>query len=80
MLTHISTKDITDLKELIHAGAKLICEKIGIPHKTTNRYSKPGWDIRQETQIRNLRRPGKIIKQGENAGTWDKKKKQQKLK
>ena len=39
---------ITELNELIYAGAKLVCDK------NMNRYSKPGWEIRQETRIGNL--------------------------
>ena len=34
VLTGISTNNITELNELIYAGAKLVCEKIGIPSKT----------------------------------------------
>ena len=31
VLTYISTNDITELNDLIYAGAKLVCKKIGIP-------------------------------------------------
>ena len=51
LLTHISTNNITDLKEQIYAGVKLVYDKICIPRKTTNRNSKPGWEIRLETQV-----------------------------
>ena len=34
ILTCISTNNITGLNELIYAGAKLLCEKIGIPQKS----------------------------------------------
>ena len=44
----------TELNEPIHAGAKSVCEKIGVPLKSTNKISKPGWEIRLETLIRNL--------------------------
>ena len=44
LLTYISMKNIMDLNELIYTGVKLVCEKIGIPLKTTNGYSKPGWE------------------------------------
>ena len=36
-----------------YAGAKLVSENIGIPSKSTKKQSKPGWEIRQETQIKN---------------------------
>ena len=55
ILPHIPTNNITELNELIYAGAKLICEKIGIPSKSTKKLSKPGWEIRLETQIKNYK-------------------------
>ena len=49
--------------------AKLVCEKIGIPSKSTKEKSKPGWEFRLETQIKkNLRKQAKMIKQKEDAG------------
>ena len=42
VLTYISTNKITELNELIYAGAKLACEKIVIPSKSTKEKSKPG--------------------------------------
>ena len=62
-LTYIPTKNISELNELIYAGAKLVGEKIGIPLKSTNKKSKPGWEIQLETQIRKLRKQAKKIKQ-----------------
>ena len=47
--TYISTKNITELNELIYVGAKLVCEKIGVPLKSTNKKSKPRWEIQLET-------------------------------
>ena len=38
-----------------------------------DRNSKPDWENRVETQIWNLWQQEKMIKQGENAGIWDKK-------
>ena len=40
-LPYVSTNYITELNELIYAGAKLVCEKIGIPSKSTKKRSKP---------------------------------------
>ena len=77
VLTYISRKKITVLNELIYAGEKLVCEKIEVPLKNTNKKSKPGW----ETYVRKLRKWAKTIKQRKNAGTcWDKKQKQYKKK
>ena len=39
ILPFIPTNNITDLNELIYAGAKLVCEKIGIPWKSTKKKS-----------------------------------------
>ena len=33
ILPYISTNNITELKDLIYAGAKLVCGKIGVPSK-----------------------------------------------
>ena len=68
VLPYISTNNITELNELIYVGAKLFCEKIGIPSKSTKKKSKPGSEIRLETQIKNLRKLAKMIKQKNDAG------------
>ena len=67
VLTYIPTNNITDLNELIYAGAKLVCENIGIPSKNTKAKSKPGWEFRLETQIKNLRKQMKMVKHKKNA-------------
>ena len=54
LLTNIPTNTM-DLNDLIYARAKLVSEKIGVPLKTTDRKSKPGWERRLESQIRKLR-------------------------
>ena len=41
ILPYIPTNDITELNELIYEGEKLVCEKIGIPSKSTKKQSKP---------------------------------------
>ena len=41
LLTHISTKNIKELNELIYAGAKLVCENIRDTPKKPNKNSKP---------------------------------------
>ena len=46
VLTYTSTNNITELNGLIYAGVKLVCEKIGIPSKSTKEKSKPGGEIR----------------------------------
>ena len=61
--TYIPTNNITDLNEVIYAGAKLVCKNIGIPSKNMKENSKPGWEFRLETQIENLRKQLKVVKQ-----------------
>ena len=63
ILPYLSTNSIIELNELIYTGAKLVCEKIGIPPISTKKQSKPGWKIRLETQIKNLRKQAKMVKQ-----------------
>ena len=41
ILHNISTNNITELNELLYTGMKLVCEKIGIPSKSTKKRSKP---------------------------------------
>ena len=50
LLTNIMTNDITELKDLIYAGAKLVCEKMGGAENQTK--LKPGWELRVESQIK----------------------------
>ena len=42
---------IPELNDLIYAGAKLACEKIGVPLKSTKKQPTPGWEVRLETKI-----------------------------
>ena len=51
LLPHTSTNNITELNELIYAGAKSVLDKIRIPSKRTKK-KKSGWEIRLETQIK----------------------------
>ena len=67
---------MTELKEVIYAEAKLVCENIWIPSKSSKEKSKPGWEFRLETQIKNLRKQVKMIKQNKDAGViWNRKEK-----
>ena len=45
VLTKISMNNMTQLNEQMYAGAKLVCEKIGFPSKSTKEKSKPGWNF-----------------------------------
>ena len=67
ILSYIPTNNITELNELIYAGAKLVCEKIEILSKSTKKKSKPGREIRLETQIKNQRKQARTIKQKRDA-------------
>ena len=37
--------NITELNELIYAGAKLVCKNIGILSKSTKKKTKPGCEM-----------------------------------
>ena len=52
VLTYISTNNISELNKLIYAEWELVCEKIGIPLKSMKKKSKPGLEIRLETQMK----------------------------
>ena len=70
----MSTNNLTELNELIYAGAKLVNNKISVPLKNTKRNSKYVWKIWLERQI-NIQEV-KMKRQRNNAGTcWDEKKK-----
>ena len=66
LLTKIPTNNISELDDLIYAGVKLICGKIGVPLKNTKKESKRGWEIRLETQVRKLRQQAKMLKKLKN--------------
>ena len=51
--TYLSEK-ITELNEQTYAGSKLVCRKIDVPLKITNKILQPGWEFRLEIQKRNL--------------------------
>ena len=65
ILPYIPTNNITELNKLIYPVAKLVCEKIGVPSKSTKKQSKPGCEICLETQIKNLRKQVRMIKKKE---------------
>ena len=65
ILPYITTNIITELNGLIYVGLKLVCEKIEIPPKSTKKQSKPGWEIRLETQITKLRKQARMIQKRE---------------
>ena len=54
VLPYISKNNITELNELIYAGAKLDSEKIGIASKRTKGKSKLRWEIRLKMQIKKI--------------------------
>ena len=64
ILPYIPTNNITELNELIYAGANLVCENIGIPSKSTKKQQKPGWEIRLESQIKILRKKARMMERG----------------
>ena len=62
--------NITELNQLIYAGEKLVCEKIGIPSISTKKQSKPGWEIRLEMQIKKSTKTGQNGKTKRSWNMW----------
>ena len=71
ILPYISTNNITELKDLIYAGEKLVREKIGVPSKSTKKPSKPGWEVRLEIQIKKSTKTGKNGKTERFWNMWE---------
>ena len=46
LLPNISTDNVNELNELIHAETKQACYKIGLPLRNPNRNTKPALEIR----------------------------------
>ena len=58
-LTCISTNNVTELNEIIYAKAKLICEKIGVPSKSTKTKIKTWMGNSNGNADKNLRKQAK---------------------
>ena len=64
VLPYISMNNITKLHELVYAGVKLVCKKIGVPSKIKIRMeNSPG-----NLDKKNLRKQAKMIKQTKETG------------
>ena len=48
LLIDIPTSNITEVDELIYAGAKFVCAKIGVSLKKSTWNIKPAWEMRLE--------------------------------
>ena len=68
---------MTELNELIYAGAKLVCEKIGIPQKARKKI-KTWMENLTGKADKNLQKHDKLIKQRKDAEYGDKKERQHK--
>ena len=76
LLPNIPMDNITELSELIYAGAKLVCDKIGVPQGNPNRNTRSRWEIRLEEQIKKLLLEVKMQKKGKHIRIyWGKKSK-----
>ena len=67
IITKYPTGNITEPNELIDAAAKVVCNKIGVPRRNTNRNTKPGLEIRLEGQLTKLRQLAKLLR---NESMW----------
>ena len=80
ILPYIPTNNITELNELIYAGAKLVCENIGIPSKSMknsqNRDGKFDWKRKLKKKLRKqarlIRKRGTEISGKKEQATWRK--------
>ena len=54
LLPNIPTGNITELNEVIYTEMKLVCDKIGISHRSPNKTTKSGWEIRLEGLVKKL--------------------------
>ena len=53
----------------MQAGVELLREKTGIPSQSTKKKSKPGWEIRLETQIKKITK--KVQKDKTKERNWN---------
>ena len=51
-LPNIPTDNVLELKGIIYAGEKLVCNKNGVPQRNLNRNTKPGREIRLKGEIK----------------------------
>ena len=66
--------NITELNELIYAGTKSVWNKISAPQMNRNRNTKPGWEIKQQRQVKKLRQAKILGKEEKNTVmNWDEK-------
>ena len=73
--------NISELNELIYAGAKLVFNKISVPLRNPNRNTKPGWEIRQEGHVKKLRQQTKMLWKKKYSGIcWNEKTKAKQVK
>ena len=84
ILMNIPTNNITELNNLIYAGAKLVCDRIGAPlrntNRETNRNTKAGWEFRLEEQIKQLRQQTNTLNRNTNTHLAKKVKRQHQIK
>ena len=67
-LPYISTNNIIKLNKLIYAGAKLVCEKTGIPQKARRKNQNQNEKFDRKRRYKNLRKQAKVIKQRKFVG------------
>ena len=70
---------ITEIKELIDAGTKLVSDKMGNDLWNPNSNTKLGWEIWLERQVKRLQQQTKMLKKVKHAGICSEKKNQTSL-
>ena len=69
--TNIRTGNITEVKKLIYDGSKLVCDKIGVPLRETNKNTKLAWEIRLEGQVKKSVTKSESTKEGKHARVYN---------
>ena len=62
LLRNIPKGNFIELNELINARAKLVCDKIGVLLRNSNRNTKPGWEIWLKGLVNNFRQQAKMLR------------------
>ena len=71
---NIPTGNITELNELIDAGAQVVLNKISVPQGNPNRNTKPNREIWQESQVKKLWQQAKVQRKKKRERiNWDEK-------
>ena len=75
---NITLCNVTELNELIYGRAKLVCDKIGVPLRNTNKNTNSGLEIRLDELVNKLRQQAKMLRKEKKTREYIRMKKQKK--